>query len=238
MTAPEANRYARLAGLLLLLSLLAGGFGESYIPSKLLAPASLAETAHRVATSLPLLRASFAAYLLEAACDLTLTAVFYLLLRPVSRPLSLIVAFFGLFSTATYAVGEIVYFTASLPWSDPDLIKLLSPNLRQTITYLCLTAFGYIFVLFTGFYGLAEILRGYLILRSSYLPSWLGILIALGGAGFLAKNIVFLSAPQHDSMLFVLPTLIAMLTTAAWLLIKGINQSAWPQLNTHPPTIK
>ena len=228
MTAPEAQRYARLAGILLLISLLAGGFGESYVPAKLLAATDIAETARRVASSLGLIRASFAAYLLEAACDLTLTAIFYALLRPVSRPLSLIVAYFGLFSTATFAVGEIFYFAASLPFSDPDMIKVLSPELRQTIPYLCLTVFGYIFVLFTGFYGLAEILRGYLIVRSRYLPGWLGILVALGGAGFLAKNIVFLAAPQHDSPFFVLPTLLAMLSMAFWLLIKGINPAAWP----------
>jgi len=231
MTASEAQRYARLAGILLLISVIAGGYGESYIPAKLLAPNDIAETARRVASSLGLLRTSFAAYLIEAACDLTLTAIFYALLRPVSRPLSLIVACFGLFSTATFAVGEIFYFTASLPFSDPDMIKVLSPELRQTIPYLCLTVFGYIFVLFTGFYGLAEILRGYLIVRSRYLPRWLGILVALGGAGFLAKNIVFLAAPQHDSPFFVLPTLLAMLSMAFWLLIKGINPAAWP-----PPT--
>ena len=231
MTASEAQRYARLAGILLLISLIAGSYGESYIPAKLLAATDIAETARRVASSLGLIRASFAAYLIEAACDLTLTAIFYALLRPVSRPLSLIVACFGLFSTATFAVGEIFYFTASLPFSDPDMIKVLSPELRQTIPYLCLTVFGYIFVLFTGFYGLAEILRGYLIVRSRYLPRWLGILVALGGAGFLAKNIVFLAAPQHDSPFFVLPTLLAMLSMAFWLLIKGINPAAWP-----PPT--
>jgi len=227
MTALEAQRYARLAGLLLVISLVAGGFGESYVPAKLLSATDIAETAHRVASSLGLIRASFAAYLLEAACDLTLTAIFYVLLRPVSRPLSVIVACFGLFSTATFAVGEIFYFAASLPFSDADLIKVLSPQLRQTVTYLCLTVFGYIFVLFTGFYGLAELLRGYLIFRSGYLPRTLGVLVALGGAGFLTKNVVFLLAPAHDSMFFVLPTLLAMLSAAAWLLIKGINQTAW-----------
>jgi hypothetical protein len=227
MTAPEAQRYARLAGLFLVLSLVAGGFGESYVPAKLLAATDIAETARRVGASLALIRASFAAYLIEAACDLALTAIFYVLLRPVSRPLSVIVACFGLFSTATFAVGEIFYFAASLPFSDADLLKVLSPQLRQTITYLCLTVFGYIFVLFTGFYGLAELLRGYLIFRSGYLPRTLGILVALGGAGFLTKNVVFLLAPAHDSMFFVLPTLLAMLSAAAWLLIKGINQTDW-----------
>jgi len=77
MTAPEAQRYARIAGILLVISLFAGSFGESYVPAKLLAPTDLAETGRNVAATLGLFRASFAAYLIEAACDLALTAIFY-----------------------------------------------------------------------------------------------------------------------------------------------------------------
>jgi hypothetical protein len=235
MTAPEAQRYARIAGILLIISLFAGGFGESYVPAKLLAATDVAETARRVAASIGMFRASFASYLIEAACDLTLTAIFYVLLRPVSRPLSVIALCFGLFSTATFAVGEIFYFVAALPFTDADIIKVLSPEVRQTLTYLSLTVFGYIFAIFTGFYGIAVMLRGYLILRSGYLPRALGALVLLGGAGFLAKNIVSVLAPAHDSMAFVLPMLLAMLSMAVWFLVKGINPAAWEQLANASP---
>ncbi len=71
-------------------------------------------------------------------------------------------------------------------------------------------------------------LRGYLIFRSGYLPRVLGLLVLLGGAGFFAKNFVSLLAPRHDSMAYVLPMLLAMLSMALWFLIKGINTTAWP----------
>jgi hypothetical protein len=230
MNASVAQRYARIAGTLLVVSLFAGSFGESYVPGKLLAATDVAETARRVGASLGLFHASFAAYLIEAACDLALTAIFYVLLRPVSRPLSVIALCFGLFSTATFAVGEIFYFVAALPFSDADMIKVLSPEIRQTVTYLSLTVFGYIFAIFTCFYGVAVTLRGYLIFRSEYLPRWLGYLVMLGGAGFLAKNVVSVLAPQHDSWVFVPPMLLAMVGMALWLLIKGIDQPAWERL--------
>jgi hypothetical protein len=234
MTAPEAQRYARIAGILLIVSLFAGGFGESYVPAKLLAATNVAETARRVAASIGIFRASFASCLIEAACDLALTAIFYVLLRPVSRPLSVIALCFGLFSTATFAVGEIFYFVAALPFTDEDIIKVLSPEIRQTVTYLSLTVFGYIFAIFSAFYGVAVMLRGYLIFRSEYLPRWLGVLVMLGGAGFLAKNFVAVLAPQHDSWVFVPPMLLAMLGMALWLLIKGIDQPAWERRVPYP----
>ena len=100
MNSIEAQRYARVAGVLVLISLFAGGFGEAFVPGKLIMPGDFHETGLKVAASLGLFRAGFVSYMVEAACDLSLTAIFYLLLRPVSRPLSLIAAFFGLFGTA------------------------------------------------------------------------------------------------------------------------------------------
>jgi hypothetical protein len=235
MTAPEAQRYARIAGLLLVITFVAGGFGESYVPGKLLVATDVAETTHRLATSLGLFRISFASYLIEAACDLALTAIFYLLLRPVSRPLSLIVLCFGLFSTTTFSIGEVFYFAAALPIMDADVIKALSPQARLTFTYLCLTVYGYVFAIFTGFYGVAVALRGYLIFRSRYLPRTLGVLVMLGGAGFIVKNCVAVFAPAHDSMAFVLPMLFAMLGMAFWFLVKGIDPSLWEQRSNPSP---
>jgi hypothetical protein len=229
MTAPQAQRYARFAGILLVVSVVAGGFGESYVPGKLMVAASAQETALRVGASIGLFRAGFAAYLVEAACDLTLTAVFYALLRPVSRPLALIAACFGIFGTTTFAVGEIFYFAAALPAIDNDVIRTLTPDARITFTYLCLTLYGYVFVLFTGFYGVAMMLRGYLILRSAYLPRALGGLVILGGAGFLLKNIATILAPRYDSTLYIAPMMLAMVATAVWLLVKGIKPQQWDQ---------
>ena len=140
MNPNDARRCALAAGVLVAISLVAGGFGESYVPGKLLVAGDFHGTSLRVGASLGLFRAGFVAYLIEAACDLSLTAIFYLLLRPVSRPLSLIGAFFRLFGTATFAVGEIFYYVAALPQIDahfgaslsPDAIRLpLSQDLRN-----------------------------------------------------------------------------------------------------------
>jgi hypothetical protein len=229
MTACEAQRYARFAGILLVISLFAGGFGESYVPAKLIASADTAETARRVGASIGLFRAGFASYLIEAACDLSLTAIFYVLLRPVSRPLALIALCFGLFGTCTFAVAEMFYFASALPFIDADVIRTLTPYARVAFTYICLMVYSYIFVIFSGFYGVAMLLRGYLIFRSGYLPRALGALVMLGGAGFLLKNIAAVLAPRYDSMFFVAPMLLVMLSMAAWFLFKGINSQQWDQ---------
>ena len=224
MNPNEARRYALMAGVLVAISLVAGGFGESYVPGKLLVAGDFQGTSLRVGASLGLFRAGFVAYMIEAACDLSLTAIFYLLLRPVSRPLSLIAAFFGVFGTATFAVGEIFYYVAALPQIDAHFGASLSPDARMRFAYLCLKIYGTVFDIFAGFYGAETMLRGYLFFRSGYLSRVLGGLLMLGGAGFILKNIFVVLAPQYDSMLLVLPMMVAMLGMAVWLPFKGIGR--------------
>ena len=238
MNANEAQRYARVAGVLIAISLLAGGFGESFVPGKLIAAGDFHETSLRVAASLGLFRAGFVAYLIEAACDLFLTAIFYLMLRPVSRPLSLITAFLGVFCTATFAVGEIFYYVAALPQIDAHFAASLSADDRTRFAYLCLKIYGTVFTIFAGFYGAETMLRGYLFFRSGYLSRVLGGLLLLGGAGFVLKNLCTLLIPQYDSMFFASPMFLAMLGMAVWLPLKGINQHRWDQWQTHDQGIE
>jgi hypothetical protein len=64
MNPNEARRYARVAGVLVAISLLAGGFGESFVPGKLIVPGDFHEASLRVAASLGLFRASFVSYMI------------------------------------------------------------------------------------------------------------------------------------------------------------------------------
>lgn len=229
MDAKTAQQYAKVAGALVLISIFAGGFAEVYVPGKLLVEDDAAATARKLADSALLFRASFAVYLVEAVCDITLALLFYVLLLPVSRYVSLLAAFFGLVSTATFAVAELFYFAASVPTLDPDVLKALAPGSRDMFTFSALTLYGYGGSVFMVFYGIATALRGYLVYRSSYLPRMLGLLLVLGGLGFIVKNFVIVLMPQYDTELLLLPMFAAMIPLAGWLLLKGVDRDRWEQ---------
>lgn len=93
------NQYARVAAVLMLLSVTCGYFDEAYVPSKLIA-SSAAATAANITASPTLLRVGFASYLIEATCDISLALVFYVLLKRVDKNIALLSAFFGLMATA------------------------------------------------------------------------------------------------------------------------------------------
>lgn len=219
--------YARITGVLLLLSVLSGFFGELYVPSKLIVSNDAAATASNFLAHDSLFRLGFANYLVEAVCDVALIFLFVLLLRPVNKHLAWLTAFFGLVSTATFATAKLFYFTGAFIVGNADQLMAFSPEQVNTIALLSLKIYGYGGGLFMVFYGVASIIRGYLIFQSGYLPKLLGALLALGGVCFVIKNFTFVLAPGSSSPYFLLPMLVAMLSLALWLIIRGVHASKW-----------
>jgi hypothetical protein len=212
-----------------LISFVAGTFGEFYVPSKLIVAANPAATVSNIVDHETLFRLGFAAYLLEALCDVALALVLYVLLKPVNRNLALLSAFFGLVSTSLFAVCEMLFFCA------PFLVK--NPIFAQNFTKEQLDALFYFFVriyasgaaLFMVFYGSASLIRGYLAYRSGYLPRFIGVLFALTGAAFVVKNFTLVLAPSYSSDLLLIPAPITILVLTVWFLTKGVDVEKWNQ---------
>jgi hypothetical protein len=219
--------YARLTGALIAVSILAGIFGELYVPAKMIELSDAAATAKNITSGGELFHLGFASYLVEALCDVALTLLFYVLLRPVHRNIALLAVFFGMISTATYAIAEFFYAAAPFAVGDESLLKAFSVDQRDALALLLLKLYSYGGEIFMVFYGVTFVLRGYLVIRSTFLPTFLGVLMVIAGAGFIVKNFTLLLMPAYASDLFLLPMFVSAVALALWLLIKGVNASRW-----------
>jgi hypothetical protein len=218
--------YARIAGVLFLISMFAGFFGELYVPSKLIVLSDAAATARNIRASETLFRLGFGAYLVEALCDVALSLVLYALLKTVDEDWALLAAFFGLLSTALYAVSELFYFGAAIVLRGGDSLKAFTPDQLDGLALLSLKFYVYGSGIFMVFFGVAAMLRGYLIYRSRFLPRTLGALLMLAGLGFVAKNFALVVAPGYASNLFMAPMFVAGLALTGWMLVKGVDVEA------------
>ncbi len=227
MNQESPQSYARAAGVLLLLSVVAGAFGEAYVPSRLIAPADATLTAQNVRQLGFLFRAGFAAYLVEAVCDVGLALVFYVLLRPVRQNIALLSAFFGLVATAAFAVAELFYLAPLLLTGRAGYLGTFSPSQLDTLILLSLKLYTFGARAFMLLYGVACLLRGYLLFRSHYVPRALGALLALAGFGFIVKNVLFVLAPAYASDFLLLPMFLAAASLTVWFLAKGVDVSMW-----------
>jgi len=219
--------YARTAGVLFLLSLIGGGFGEGYIPSKIIVSNDPAATAANIKTFAFLFRLGFAGFLLESLCDTALSLNFYVLLKPVNKQLSLLAAFFGLMATATFAVTELFYFMAMYWLGDAGYLKTFPPEQLQAMAFLSLKYYTYGGAVFTAYYGVAWIVRSYLIFRSGYLPKLIGVLMGIGGFGFVVRNLLLVLAPAYASDVFLMLLFPGGLLLMVWLLIRGVDIAKW-----------
>jgi hypothetical protein len=221
--AVAASRYARVAGVAMLLSIVFGLLGEMILPEKIIVAHDAAATAANIAGHPTLFRLTFAAYLVEAICDVGLSVFFYILLKPVDRHLALLSAFFGIASMILYAVGQSSFYSASLVLGDTAGMDTFAPEQRHALAYLAVRISSGIAWLFLLLYGIATMIRGYLIARSTYIPRVLGILFIIGGACFFLRSATYLLAPPYSSPILLLPMAAAGITTMAWLLIRGID---------------
>jgi hypothetical protein len=207
----------------MLLSIVFGLLGEMILPERFVVARDAAATAANIVGHPTMFRLTFAAYLVEGICDIALCVFFYILLRPVDRNLALLSAFFGLASMVIYAVSESSFFATSLVLGDSAGMGAFAPDQRNALAYLAFRISSAIAWLFLCLYGIASMLRGYLIARSTYIPRIFGVLFMIGGAGFILRSATYLIAPKLSSPLLLIPMGIAGIPMMVWLLLRGID---------------
>jgi hypothetical protein len=201
-----------------------------HVPS-IMMTGDAATTADQLRLNRDLFQIGFAAYLLEAFSDVVLAWLFYVLLKPVNRELSLLSAFFALVSMTLFAVTKMFYASAPM-FISSTFLAAFPTGQTEALASLFLSMYARLNGLFMLFYGTAWIIRGWLTFKSGYLPRFLGVIMVIAGGGFVAKNITLVLAPRYSSDLLVAPMLLNGLALTIWLLAKGINRSKWDDAMT------
>lgn len=223
------QRIARIAGVLLLLTMIGGGFGELYVQSAVIVPNDAAATARNIIAWDGVYRLGFVGYIIEALCDVGLTWVFYLLLAPAGKELALLATLLRIVSTAVFAAAELFYLAPLVILRGSDYLKTFSPEQLHTLALLSLRFYGYGTIVPTIFYGAAWLILGWLIVRSRYLPKILGLLLVLAGLGFVVQNLAQIVAPAYASQYLMLPMFVGVLFLMIWLLVRGVNMEKWQE---------
>jgi hypothetical protein len=87
---------ARLIGVLFLLTMVGGGFAQGFVAGSIIVSGDASTTAGNILAHETQYRLGVALYLVEMACQIAMTVLFYELLRPASRTASAMALAFGL----------------------------------------------------------------------------------------------------------------------------------------------
>jgi len=116
---------ARMAGGFYLATILTGVFTQLFI-SHLVVSGDAAATAANILSHESVFRLGFAVYLVELACQITMTVLMYDLLKPVSRSGSLLAAIFGLIGCAVKILSRLFFFAPLLVLGGAHYLSVFS----------------------------------------------------------------------------------------------------------------
>ena len=226
----SVNRMARIGGILYLIIIAAGIYGEMFVRSRLIVSGDAAATASNIIAEQLLWRTGIAADLVMHICDIPLMLIFYLLLKPVNKNLALMALLFNLVQTAVLVMNKLSLAVALFPLSDAGYVKSFDPQQLYTLTFLSIKSHGYGFGLGLIFFGFTCIIEGILIFKSGYFPKIIGVLMQLAGLCYLVNSFALILAPSFADKIFpaiLLPSFIGELSFCLWLIFKGVKLSVW-----------
>jgi hypothetical protein len=222
----STKRTARLAGLLYLVSSLPAPFALIYVPGKLFVEGNPAATAERLKTYEGLLRAGIAAGLISGIIFVFVPLVLYRLFKPVSEWSALAMLVLILLSFPISSLGVVTQLAAlnfAGGGQGATFVSAIDASQRDALAYLALRLHGQGIMVAEIFWGLWLFPFGICVIRSGFIPRFLGILLMIAGAGYVADSLVELSLPQyaHVTDRITMITNFCEVPIIFWLLIWG-----------------
>jgi hypothetical protein len=218
---------ARLTAVFFLLTIGLGVTAEMGIGAQLVVPGDAAATADRFRSQGQLVRLAFSFYLVEMLCQVVMVGLFYTLLRPAGRTLARLAVLFGVTGIAIKTMSRLLFIAPLTILGGAEYLGAFSPEQRDSMALLSIGLNGQGAGMALAFFGAETLLHGSLILRSGFLPRFLGVIVLVSGAGWLT----FIS-PTLGMRLFPLVAGIGLLgsvTMISWLLFKGVDEPKWRQ---------
>lgn len=221
---------ARIAGVMYLLIVFVGVFGQAFVRDRIVVSGDAAATAQNLVASATMWRASVSAELAYLVLAVGVDVLLYRLFRPVNPTIALLAFALNLVSIATEVIGRFMLLAPLVLLSDAPYLQPIAADARQALGYAFLRLHDYGWALALIFFGAVCIAWGQLIRTSRFLPAVLGWLMQLAGVCYLVNSYALLLSPPIASALFpaiLLPAFVAELGLALWLVTRGVDARAW-----------
>jgi hypothetical protein len=170
---------------------------------------------------------SVAAQVIVVAFYLAVTALWYGLFRPVNKSLALLAAFFSIVGCAIEAVTSMFLLAPVVLSRNALYLGAFSLGQSQALAFMFIRLYFQGLDVSLVFFGLFDLVIGYLAFRSTYVPRVVGVLLMISGFSFLT----LLWLPLGSSLLpyNLAPGVFGEALMAMWLLVKGVNVQPWKE---------
>ena len=181
-----------------------------------------ASTANIILAHASLYRAGLAVDLVANLIYIALTALLFALFRRVNPTLALVAALFSLVGCTVQIMGELLRLAPTVVLANPQLASAFGAHQVQASALLSVILYRSVFQISFVLFACFELVTGYLILKSTFLPRWLGW-------WWMTAGIIWLTFLWQPLATAIWPLLIAggaaELALPVWLLVKGVDGS-------------
>jgi hypothetical protein len=206
-----------VGGISLLLIAILAGIGNFGALAPLITLGDAAKTAAAIGGSDTQFRLGVLCMLIAAVLDIVVAAALLRILEPVNRMLALAAAWFRVAYTAVFvvAISQLALV--------PGLLDEPEAALNSVHGYYAIWRIGLIL------FAAHLLLVGYLAFRSGFVPRWLGILIAVAGAGYLIDGVGTILVADYLPTVSTF-TFIGEVALIGWLLWNAARRTRTPSL--------
>jgi hypothetical protein len=216
-----------MAGVFQLLESLTATFGQVIVLGKLVVSGNATATAANILGHERLFWWGFASSLVAVVFHIVYALLFYDMLKPVNRRVSLLALLVLLVASAIQAVTGLLYLSPLLILQDGSSLSAFAPAQWQALALIFLKLSAYALNVHLVFFGLWCVLTGYLIFRSTFLPRVLGVLLTISGLGWL----IYLFPPVAFRLFPFIAAASALgeIPVEFWLMVMGVNAQRWKE---------
>jgi hypothetical protein len=227
-TDKQASRIARIAASqFFLFGIPLSLWGQSYVYSKIFVTQDPVATANSLLSNELIFRTSIVLHLADTILFVLMMLLFHRLFRPVDKLLARLMLVPLVAQVAVVMMMEIFSFAALMVLKS-ETRPTLNIIQQQEVAYFLLRMHKYGAGVGIGklFIGLCFIPFGMLVLRSGFAPRIIGILLIIGGVGYVADCCTAILLQRPDYLLvrsFLMYTTVAYILSLLWFLIKGVR---------------
>jgi hypothetical protein len=216
------RKVALIAGIGLLFIALLSPFARFGVLQSLVVPADAAATVDKITASEGLFRIGIAALLIVVMLDVVVAWAEYVLLRPVSRTLAVLVGWLRLAYAAAFAMTLVNLLDVAQLLGGADRSTLQPEQLNaQVMSSIASFDNGWVGIALAIF-GLHLLGLGYLLFESAHFPRFLGVLVVVAGGGYLADSFIRILVPGF-AFTFSLFTFVGEALLIFWLFWRAIK---------------
>ena len=221
------RKAARIAGFGYLIIFMSGIFANFFVLQSLIVPGDAATTANNIMANELLFRIGIFSFVIMVIFDVVLAWALYVLLKPASKSLSLLAAWFRLVNGTIFGIALYNLLSVLQLLSGADYLTVFETGQLHAQVMLFLNSFNHTWLIGLVFFGFHLFVLGYLIFKSGYIPRILGVLLIVASLVYLIDSFANFLLPNYTNyatiflLIVAVPSVIAELSFTFWLLLKG-----------------